>query len=240
MLWPQAAPHYAPGSQRSLSDAAKAACDKVGPLATPVCDRRPRFGCSRGRDDPRPSSATRCDHYQCRRCQPTDAQTRYGVELQFLVNHISHFSLVNQLLNVVRNGSGRIVIVSSSASINHAPAEGIMFDNLDGHQFYEPLRILWTIQASRGAICQGTVASTARAGNRRQFSASRCHERHGPKQEPASIPAHIGALDRATVHEIPFSRSGNTGAARGEVLASRTYHGGVLGGLPDCNGKSPA
>src|ERR1700722_977249 len=65
-------------------------------------------------------------------------QTRYGVELQFLVNHIGHFFLVNELSSHMRNGSGRIVIVSSSASIHQAPAEGIMFDNLDGRRFYKP------------------------------------------------------------------------------------------------------
>jgi NAD(P)-dependent dehydrogenase (short-subunit alcohol dehydrogenase family) len=45
---------------------------------------------------------------------------------------------VNKLTNLVRDGSGRIVIVSSNASIKHAPSEGIMFDNLDGHRAYEP------------------------------------------------------------------------------------------------------
>lgn len=63
---------------------------------------------------------------------------RYGVELQFLTNHIGHFRLVNGLVDLVRDGSGRIVIVSSSASISAAPKEGIMFDNLDGRRFYEP------------------------------------------------------------------------------------------------------
>jgi WW domain-containing oxidoreductase len=65
-------------------------------------------------------------------------QTRYGVEMQFLVNHLGHFALVNELAAHVRDGSGRIVIVSSSASVDHAPAEGIMFHNLDGNRFYEP------------------------------------------------------------------------------------------------------
>jgi WW domain-containing oxidoreductase len=65
-------------------------------------------------------------------------QTRYGVELQFLTNHIGHFMLVNGLTDRVRDGSGRIVIVSSSASIGLAPREGIMFDNLDGRRFYRP------------------------------------------------------------------------------------------------------
>jgi len=70
---------------------------------------------------------------------PSTLQTRYGVELQFLVNHIGHFSLVNQLTDLVRDGTGRIVMVSSSASVMHAPREGIMFDNLDGDRFYDPM-----------------------------------------------------------------------------------------------------
>jgi NAD(P)-dependent dehydrogenase (short-subunit alcohol dehydrogenase family) len=64
--------------------------------------------------------------------------TRYGVELQFLTNHIGHFMLVNGLTDLVRDGSGRIVIVSSSVSISRAPSDGIMFDNLDGRRFYQP------------------------------------------------------------------------------------------------------
>ena len=65
-------------------------------------------------------------------------QTRYGVERQFLVNHIGHFYLLNELLDSVRDGTGRIVIVSSSVGVHRAPAQGIMFDNLDGHFFYKP------------------------------------------------------------------------------------------------------
>jgi WW domain-containing oxidoreductase len=46
--------------------------------------------------------------------------------------------LVNGLSGIVRDGTGRIVIVSSNASIKQAPAEGIMFDNLDGQRSYRP------------------------------------------------------------------------------------------------------
>jgi WW domain-containing oxidoreductase len=46
---------------------------------------------------------------------------------------------VNQLIDLVRNSTGRIVMVSSSASVVHAPPEGIMFDNLDGDRFYAPM-----------------------------------------------------------------------------------------------------
>jgi WW domain-containing oxidoreductase len=65
-------------------------------------------------------------------------ETRYGVEMQFLTNHIGHFMLVNGLVDLVRDGTGRIVTVSGSASVRAAPKEGIMFDNLDGRRFYEP------------------------------------------------------------------------------------------------------
>jgi len=64
----------------------------------------------------------------------------YGVEKQFFVNHVAHFLLVTRLLDLVPDRSGRIVIVSSSASIEYAPREGIMFDNLDGHGNDRPLR----------------------------------------------------------------------------------------------------
>ncbi|MGB6308372.1 MAG: SDR family NAD(P)-dependent oxidoreductase [Steroidobacteraceae bacterium] len=65
-------------------------------------------------------------------------QTRYGVEMQFLVNHVGHFALINRIQGLVRDGTGRIVIVSSSAALQQAPPEGIHFDNLDGHRSYEP------------------------------------------------------------------------------------------------------
>lgn len=65
---------------------------------------------------------------------------RDGVELQFLVNHIGHFQLVTGLAEQVRGETGRIVILSSSASVNLAPKQGILFDNLDGQSFYNPLQ----------------------------------------------------------------------------------------------------
>jgi WW domain-containing oxidoreductase len=64
--------------------------------------------------------------------------TRYGVEMHFMANHIGHFALVNGLADLLRDGAGRVVMVSGNAGISLAPAEGIMFDNLDGRHFYEP------------------------------------------------------------------------------------------------------
>jgi len=63
-------------------------------------------------------------------------QTRHGIEMQFLVNYLSHFLLINRILPKLPNQSGRVVIVSSSASKNQAPSEGILFEDLDGHAKY--------------------------------------------------------------------------------------------------------
>jgi WW domain-containing oxidoreductase len=121
-------------------DSAQTACRSIGPSATAIaCDLTDLDSVDGAADS------------ILRRPGPLDAiitnagianlptlQTRYGIELQFLVNHIAHFALVNRLADSIRSGSGRIVIVSSDASIKQAPAEGIMFDNLDGRRFYDP------------------------------------------------------------------------------------------------------
>jgi WW domain-containing oxidoreductase len=127
------------GLARSL-ERAEIACRKAGPLCTPVaCDLADLDSVAAAADTIRSLQ------------DPLDAivanagianlpilQTRYGVEMQFLVNHIGHFALLSGVLDLVRSGTGRIVIVSSSASVNYAPAEGIMFNNLDGGRFYKP------------------------------------------------------------------------------------------------------
>ena len=54
----------------------------------------------------------------------------YGMEKQFVVNHLGHFILVNQLLETVLAApQGRFVLLSSLAH-NRAPEEGIQFDDL--------------------------------------------------------------------------------------------------------------
>jgi WW domain-containing oxidoreductase len=125
----------------SSSDGARNVCDKIGPRATPVaCDLADLDSVAaaarliRGLQVSLDAIVTTAEV-----ASPPVLQTRYGVEVQFLSNYIGHFALVNQLLELVRNGTGRIVIASSSASVTETPAEGIMFDNLDGHRFYDPL-----------------------------------------------------------------------------------------------------
>jgi WW domain-containing oxidoreductase len=117
------------------------ACEQVGPRATPVvCDLADLDSVAAAAETIRGLHVS-LDAIVANSevASPPTLRTRYGVEIQFLGNYIGHFALVNQLLDLVRNGTGRIVIVSSSASVMRAPPDGIMFDNLDGRLFYDPL-----------------------------------------------------------------------------------------------------
>jgi WW domain-containing oxidoreductase len=129
------------GLARSFARA-KTACEKVGRHATPIaCDLADLASVDAAvrtiRDLDVPLDALVANAGVA---IPPTLRIQYGTELQFLVNHIGHFLLINQLLDLVRNGSGRIVLVAGRASITDVPPEGIMFDNLDGHRSYEPLR----------------------------------------------------------------------------------------------------
>jgi NAD(P)-dependent dehydrogenase (short-subunit alcohol dehydrogenase family) len=63
----------------------------------------------------------------------------YGIEKQFVVNHLGHFLLVNRLLERVRiSRQGRIIFLTSSAGRSTA-SETIEFDNLSGDLNYSPL-----------------------------------------------------------------------------------------------------
>ncbi len=67
-----------------------------------------------------------------------DLEQKYGLELQFVTNHLGHFILVNRLLDQVKQaGAGRVVMLSSAAH-QQAPKGGIEFDNLSGEEGYTP------------------------------------------------------------------------------------------------------
>jgi WW domain-containing oxidoreductase len=102
-----------------------------------------------------------------------ELRVRDGVELQFLVNYVGHFALINGLVDMVRDHTGRIVIVSSSGSIQQAPKEGILFDNLDGHRLYKPFTFygqsklacaLFAKELSRRLAPRGIVVNSLHPG----------------------------------------------------------------------------
>jgi NAD(P)-dependent dehydrogenase (short-subunit alcohol dehydrogenase family) len=62
----------------------------------------------------------------------TELQQVRGLEMQFVVNHLGHFILVNRLLDrVIAASQGRVVVVGSMAHAQPPPG-GIQFDNLSG------------------------------------------------------------------------------------------------------------
>jgi WW domain-containing oxidoreductase len=65
-----------------------------------------------------------------------ELQTKHGLELQFLTNHVGHFILVNGLVDTLAD-DGRVVMLSSTAH-ERAPEAGIDYDNLDGSNGYDP------------------------------------------------------------------------------------------------------
>jgi WW domain-containing oxidoreductase len=212
------------GLARSLQDA-RNACSQVGPSSIPVaCDLADLDSVAaaadtiRGLEGPLDAIVANAGIANV----PT-LHTRYGVELQFLVNHIGHFSLVNELSGRLRDGTGRIVIVSSSASINQAPAEGIMFDNLDGHRFYKPFMFygqsklangLFAKELSRRLSARGIAVNSLHPGATRGTGLNKS----------AALPAKI-ALSAARL----FMKSAARGAATQALLAANPSVSGITG-----------
>ncbi len=63
----------------------------------------------------------------------------YGIEKQFVINHLGHFILTNRLLDQVKAAEQGRIVVLSSGRYKSAPPEGIQFDNLSGEKGYDPL-----------------------------------------------------------------------------------------------------
>jgi WW domain-containing oxidoreductase len=204
---------------------AKSACDQIGPRATPVaCDLADLDSVAAAAEMLRGLQVS-LDAIiaNAEVANPPTLRRKYGVELQFLVNHIGHFSLVNQLLDLVRNGTGRIVVVSSSASVMQAPPDGIMFDNLDGHRFYDPLTFygqskfamaLYAKELSRRLRRRGIAVNSLHPGATKGT---------GLRQD-LLLPLRVV---RSTVQL--FMRSASQRAATAALLAASPYVTGITG-----------
>lgn len=163
------------GLARTL-EAASQACAQASPVCTPVACDLTNFDSIAAAIDTIHGLALPLDAIVANAgiANPPSLVAHYGVELQFLTNHIGHFMLVNGLVDVLRSGSGRIVLVSSGASLTGAlPVEGIMFDNLDGHRFYEPstfyaqsklANALYAKELSRRLVGRGITVNSADPG----------------------------------------------------------------------------
>jgi WW domain-containing oxidoreductase len=206
-------------------DSARAACKSAGPSATPIaCDMTDLESVEAAADSilrlPGPLDAVIANAGIAN--LPT-LQTRYGIELQFFVNHIAHFALVNRLADSVRSGTGRIVIVSSDASIKQAPAEGVLFDNLDGRRFYDPFAFygqaklaaaLYAKELSRRLAPRGVSVNSLHPGATRGTGFDKYRK-----------------LTRRLSHRVArlFMKSPAQGAATQALLAASPQVGGITG-----------
>src|ERR1700761_169214 len=124
------------------SDRAKSACDRVPGRTTPIVCDQDDFGSVAAAVRELRALKVKFDAIIANAgiMAPRQPNVRYGVESQFRVNHLSHMLLVTRLKDLLRDGEGRLVMVSSAAAQSLAPTEGVMYDNLDAQRGYRPFR----------------------------------------------------------------------------------------------------
>jgi len=148
---------------------------------------------------------------------------RYGVEQQFLVNHIGHFALVNELSSLLRDVTGRVVIVSSGAASARATASRIMFDNLAGQRFYKPA---WFYQQSKFA----NAVYAKELSRRLQARGITVNTVNPGAVLGTALGRHSSWVRRlARLAALPFGRSPAQGAATVALLAASPNAAGVSG-----------
>lgn len=123
------------GTARSL-EKGRAACAGVRGQATPVLLDLADFASVRACAAQVRRLAPRLDALVCNAgIVLGDWERVGGLEKQFVVNHLGHFLLVEQLLDAVVAARGRVVVVGSGSHRN-APPGGIQFERLDGQGWY--------------------------------------------------------------------------------------------------------
>ncbi len=157
-------------------------------------------------------------------------QQKYGLEMQFLTNHLGHFVLVNRLLERVKEAkAGRVVMVSSLGHYTSV-AGGINFDNLSGEKRYVPFTFYG--QSKLANLLMSNEMARRLEGSRATSNAIH------PGIIMTPLMRNIGDL-RATLTGIlswPISRSVEQGAATQCYVAASPALEGVSGHyFADCN-----
>jgi NAD(P)-dependent dehydrogenase (short-subunit alcohol dehydrogenase family) len=157
-------------------------------------------------------------------------QQKYGLEMQFLTNHLGHFVLVNRLLDrVTEADSGRLVMVSSLGHYTSV-AGGINFDNLSGEKHYVPFTFY-------GQSKLANLLMSNELARRLEGSGAASNAIH-PGIIMTPLMRNIGDI-RATLTGIfswPVSRSVEQGAATQCYVAASPTLEGVSGRyFADCN-----
>jgi len=157
-------------------------------------------------------------------------QQKYGLEMQFLTNHMGHFILVNRLLERVKEAkAGRIVMVSSLGHYTSV-AGGINFDNLSGKKRYVPFTFY-------GQSKLANLLMSNELARKLEGSSATSNAIH-PGIIMTPLMRNIGDI-RATLTGVlswPISRSVEQGAATQCYVAASPTLDGVSGHyFADCN-----
>jgi len=143
-------------------DDAQAACSAAGRSLTPL-------GCN-----PTDRASVDVAVQSIRGLGPLDAVVINCFELRYFADHIAQFVLVNRLSELVRGGTGRIVIGSNdNANIIGHRVEDAMFDNLSGERLYDSYAFdgqaelataLFAKELSRRLDARGVAVNSFRCG----------------------------------------------------------------------------
>jgi len=168
-------------------------------------------------------------------------QQKYGLEMQFLTNHLAHFILVSRLLDRVKQArAGRVVMVSSLGHLTSVPG-GINFSNLSGDQGYTPFTFY-------GQSKLANLLMSNELARRLEGSTTTSNAIH-PGIIMTPLMRNLGDI-RANMTKLiswPFSRNVQQGAATQCYVATAPALEGVSGRyFADCNpatmsfhGKNP-
>ena len=163
------------GAARTEEKAAKA-CESVAGLTEPAVIELTDFDSIAAATERLRQEHTRIDGIICNAgiMELPELEQVYGIEKQFVVNHLGHFLLVNLLLDRVQSApQGRVVVVSSGSSTRLAPPDGIQFGRLSGEGWYEPgpayghsklANVLFSLELSRRLEGQPTTSNALTPG----------------------------------------------------------------------------
>jgi WW domain-containing oxidoreductase len=159
-----------------------------------------------------------------------ELQQKYGLEMQFLTNHLGHFLLVKQLLERVKQArAGRVVMVSSLGHYTTV-AGGINFDNLTGEKRYAPFTFYG--QSKLANLLMSNELARRLEGSRATSNAIH------PGIIMTPLVRNVGNVRATLVGFLgwPFARSVEQGAATQCYVASSPNLEGVSGRyFADCN-----
>src|SRR6266404_4908010 len=149
------------GLARTLDDA-QAACNAAGRSVTPL-------SCT-----PTDPASVDAAVQSMRELGPLDAVVINCPELRCFADHIAQFVLINRLSELVRSGTGRIVIGNNdNAKITRRRVEDAMFVNLSGERLYDSYAFegqaglataLFAKELSRRLDARGVAVNSFRCG----------------------------------------------------------------------------